>query len=444
MGLAKTISGKSLNEWTGKKPIETQVESQTENPDIIAPEVVNESFNINSQNSKGKTFLMKYIKHEQFDNFVKILEDPILNINLADDDQNTPLHYAANLGKIEYIENLIKKNADLTKVNINNDTPLTIAFKKAIRPLTDGCQNSSNKKSYFDCVKKLLQILLKKKIEPSANEVNLLHLAASNPSVPQNIFGLTLEYCRKFLNEIDKNNRTPLIYASQCDNKIALDLIIEEKPDFDKNNQGVLALKFALVNNHVNCMIKLLEAGVSPHEHVSQDEMLYNESSVNQYLIDGDTVFLYAIKSENMRLAQLCLTPNDKEKNTKIVNARNSKNHNAFSCAIQNLSTSMARVLQPYYVLADFNNAVKNTQGETRYNSLAHQGATVGLGSKDSIDKFFSSQNFKLTEQQQKSREKALAKYTSGFAEARTLVANKPIVQPQNNPLSQSVIVIGR
>jgi ankyrin repeat protein len=96
---------------------------------------------VNAVNDQGKTPLLvvlyAYISNEdKLRNIVKQLIQKGANINVKDNEEhNTPLHLACDLSDIEIVKLFIKKGANMTKKNKNNETPLDIAKKRGYKKI---------------------------------------------------------------------------------------------------------------------------------------------------------------------------------------------------------------------------------------------------------------------------------------------------------------------
>tara|TARA_B110000259_G_scaffold130501_1_gene147250 strand:- start:1314 stop:2294 length:981 start_codon:yes stop_codon:yes gene_type:complete len=97
--------------------------------------------NVNASNDQCKTPLLvvlyAYIPDkDKSRNIVKQLIQNGAKINVRDtDEHNTPLHLACDSGDIEIVKLLIKKGANLSKKNKNNETPLDIARKRGYKQI---------------------------------------------------------------------------------------------------------------------------------------------------------------------------------------------------------------------------------------------------------------------------------------------------------------------
>ena len=96
---------------------------------------------VNAVNDQGKTPLLVVlyayiINEDKLRNIVKQLIQKGANINVEDNDEhNTPLHLACDLSDIEIVKLFIKKGANMTKKNKNNETPLDIAKKRGYKKI---------------------------------------------------------------------------------------------------------------------------------------------------------------------------------------------------------------------------------------------------------------------------------------------------------------------
>lgn len=149
--------------------------------------------------------------------WLKILIDTGIDVNVADDLGNTPLHYAAKLGEIDMVVQLLREKININAKNKKGQTPLHFAIKK------------SDKQS------ELIQVL----IDNGANidSVDQLDRTVAHYScITGNMSSLmVLVKNHVNLNAVDKEGHTPLSYAKMIKN--------EEMIDFIKSNNKKYKLR---------------------------------------------------------------------------------------------------------------------------------------------------------------------------------------------------------
>lgn len=96
---------------------------------------------VNEVNDQGKTPLLVVLyaymtDEDKLRNIVKQLIQKGASVNVQDNiEHNTPLHLACDLSDIEIVKLFIKKGANMTKKNKNNETPLDIAKKRGYKKI---------------------------------------------------------------------------------------------------------------------------------------------------------------------------------------------------------------------------------------------------------------------------------------------------------------------
>merc|ERR1712096_97353 len=83
--------------------------------------------NVNTKDEDGMTPLMWSIIWNSSECFERILEEKIVDVNLADEYGRTALHYAAEFGRNEMCDALLKRGANVNAKDTIGRTPLIVA-----------------------------------------------------------------------------------------------------------------------------------------------------------------------------------------------------------------------------------------------------------------------------------------------------------------------------
>jgi ankyrin repeat protein len=91
---------------------------------------------VNTRNNNGSTPLLESIKRKEEKNFdvVQLLLDHNADVRVHDNKGNTPLHLAAESGRLEIARILLKSNAEVNSRNDDGYTPLSPCIEEGIRP----------------------------------------------------------------------------------------------------------------------------------------------------------------------------------------------------------------------------------------------------------------------------------------------------------------------
>jgi ankyrin repeat protein len=123
-----------------------------ENTDQIKMKaLINEGVDLKAQGRFNTTLLLEAIKHDHKEIAQLLIEKSDVNtMNMADTDDNTPLHEAAKLGNQEVMELLIEKGADLNVKDSDGKYPLHYAIECFANSGTD--ENSKKVEMLIDKV----------------------------------------------------------------------------------------------------------------------------------------------------------------------------------------------------------------------------------------------------------------------------------------------------
>ena len=190
---------------------------------------------------------------------------------LADDDGNTPLHWAVITNNAQTTRLLARISGRHDPVNQNMDTPLTLAAKKGFGTI--------------------FGILIQYSVDWTLGggfEKTLLHAACQSPS-PILEF-LLRSHIIRYLERNDDDGLTPFHYACSTGNEVALQKILQHEPDLRTTNKnGENPLMSAVINSHYNVCTILLQL---PHF----------KKTINDTNVNGETAlhFAFIIESEEI------------------------------------------------------------------------------------------------------------------------------------------------
>ena len=166
-------------------------------------------YKLNEQNEIGETALFLAIKHGQNEIGKYLLFTKNADINIRNNNNESPLWIAANKNNVLMLRLLLSINVPIININYDGITPLQTAI--------------------IEFNMEIVKILLKEDI--------------------------VLE---------SFNNRTPLHLAASTDNIEAIDFLLKEGYNIDaKNDLGNTALHIAVKSNKYNNVVKLIENGAS-------------------------------------------------------------------------------------------------------------------------------------------------------------------------------------
>ena len=173
-----------------------------------------------------------------------------LKVDEGDSFQNTPLAWAALRGDFKSLEFLIRKGADVNKVNTEGYSPLS-------RTISLG---------YHDCTKLLLDHGANVHKSSHLGRTPLHRLAARMKDDPRTVEILVNHQAD--LNALDYNKSSPLLFATFFKNrKIASKLISLGANIHLENSEGRNALCYAVLRNCHQILTQLLERGA---DHTSE------------------------------------------------------------------------------------------------------------------------------------------------------------------------------
>lgn len=289
-------------------------------PDIIIQECLKHDVNFNSCNEDGNTLLHIAVTNPEYFPMIKLLLSyNHININISNYQSDIPLSIAIHYQNTEAIKALSEnKNVWYNEDCINGilmldrDDYLKLAIQCGYKPVMSDLIVTLriNVKKYkgTKCLKILLDIFGANTRMPgghthidfviSHNKVDLMNFLIQNgANININIKGLTLldiaiknnsKECLLILvkhlkNSIDKINPsteyTPLTYASLLGHIDCLQILIRAGAQIDlKDGGGETALHRATSENHMDCIIALLNAKANINAQID-----YPDENINGY-----------------------------------------------------------------------------------------------------------------------------------------------------------------
>ncbi len=197
--------------------------------------------NPNAKNEKGETALV-YAIREKDPKIAKILIEQA-DINMQDDNGNSPLHTAITYNKDEIVDQLLEKNVDVNKTGayklVKNQSPLYQAIIKG----------------NFELAKKLLEKKADPNIADSEGSFPLAEVVVRSDADPE--FVKLLIEKGADVNKKESNGSTALLYAASNESlntetrQKIVKILLDNKADKSiKNKEGQDALYWAKKNGH--------------------------------------------------------------------------------------------------------------------------------------------------------------------------------------------------
>lgn len=372
---------------------------------------------INARNSKGKTALMKAIENENLKLINYLLSLERLNINLVDNSGNSALHYAVVKTNPNILIQLLNKNADPDQANKRGHTALhdAIACKLDRNALV-----LIDKKANIDC-------------ENQAKETPLLLACKNNLTM----LAIKILALNADCNVKDRSGNTPLICAARHGNVDLIRALENHGVDL-MGEEAEMAIKEALLNNQINALKTLIELGITPYVHVypQSDSLISGLGKLSssshegkdrtRVLQNGDTPLHFAVRTDDLELAALCLS-----KKSSLVNSMNEHGKTPAHLAVKYLSPVMANLLFTKGSEISQGISVSSLWGGSRFNTLLMQGASKEFASADDIERFFSDPNYQLSPEQLELRSQNQQKdvlknvKTVSFSKVNTIFGSK-------------------
>ena len=360
----KLASREKFNEIIEKNLIPHDREDKTDPHENILRNISRFVFNI-LKNGSGKkpdmTGLMEAIRDGRTDDALTIIDGVDYEyLNSQDNDGNTALMFAADLGDFSIVEKLLEKEVDITLQDKRGDTALTIAGDNGFINIVDLLLETIPSESgmlLIDAIKQDDYKLVRELMELNTVDINLQ----------------------------DEDGNTALIFACKNDNYDIVKLLVDKGADINvQNNNGISPLLAACYNindkNAANIAKLLITKGADVNS-VDKDQatpltvileqetyglygnivkmLLKNEADVNYKTYSGFTPLMLACASETYSLNYVRILIN----NEADIDAKNNDNETALMFACEDGLYTIAKLL--VYKGADVN--IKNNDGETAY-----------------------------------------------------------------------------
>lgn len=198
----------------------------------------------------------------------------IRNINIKDQNGNTPLHIASKKNKSEDINLLIRLGARINATNIYGETPIFNAV------------NENN----IEAVKALISKGAKLDIINN-NKQSILHIATVRRNI--DIINEILKNNKKVLEIEDGRGNTPLLLATILNiNKVVETLITNDANINHTNNIGLYPLKASLLNNNKNNIEILISNNA---QLKNEDKYLYYKYKIKNTLTTQKSFIIISI-----------------------------------------------------------------------------------------------------------------------------------------------------
>lgn len=351
------------------------------------------------------------VGHQQANLLTEAHLDYLLKVDasLKTNNNATILHHAAKNNQL---------SAKLFEKVLNND------FKKNTASVLDAIDNFGNTALLYaaesDNLDKLRLLVDKKANVNIYKKTSALHLAIKNNNADAAI--LLLEHGAN-TEALDQDTNKPLVYAANNGNVDIINALHKKGADFS-GPQGELALKNALLNNHIEAATRLIELGANANIHIvpsirvehsssgfgpsssiSGTRYIKNDGDDKTGLIQkNDTPLHIAVKMGNIQLASACLI-----QKPMLVNALNDKGISPPFYALKRLNHEMAHLLYTLGEKIQQSIACSGVNlldsGAPRKRTLLMQAASRGLGSQKELDEFFTNPEFKLSDKQKQIKE---------------------------------------
>jgi ankyrin repeat protein len=249
----------------------------------IEEEILLKVLDKNIRDLKNSSLLHYFIYNIEI---VKELID-IIDINVKDDDNFTPLIKSFETDSVEITKLLLDKGADINIKTINNITALYLAVNKInTNPL------------YIDIVK----MILEKNIninEKFRNNKTILYIALEKKMI--DIAKMILEK-NPDVNIIDKDGISPLYLAVLANNMEIIKLLLSKGADINsKDNNNTTILHIAVFDNNTELVKILLDMNININI-ISREEYDLGKSRINN-VSETDL----AIINNNLEIIELLL-----------------------------------------------------------------------------------------------------------------------------------------
>jgi len=338
-------------------------------------------------NLLGKSFLNELIENNLNNIFDELLHEDI-DVNLSNNDRNSPLHYAIYYDKNTLVNKLLdKKNININIKNQDNNTPLNLAIIKKnyeiVNILLDkkaniDIENTEKKSSLYlaienfddsnlDLIKKLIS---EKTINLVAkdNDTPLSLAMYSNKDGKKTNIIKTLIDSKANINYVNPIRGSMLNLAIVSENTELVDYLLERKADVNlkSGEERLTPLQMAAIMDNNEIIDRLIKMGADINQHDSNPlvQAIENYEIVEKLLglninvkntSNGEDPFTEAINKGNPEIVRILL-----EKNVDI-NKKNNEGEIPIIKAIENKDVEIIKLLLENK--ADVNKT--NKEGET-------------------------------------------------------------------------------
>lgn len=223
------------------------------------------------------------------------------DVNLLDYYERTPLHYAAELGKTDVLELLLKSGCRVNSADSENITPLHLAAARG----------------YTDVINKLLQAGSQVNRKTS-DRASALHIAASRGF--SNVVEVLIQHGAK-VNVLDTSDRTPLLLAVNRANHDVVQVLIKYGAKVNiEEIHGYTPLAEAVWQKDQSLVRMLLEAGakVTKSHYLLHYCVMYRSYGLVELLLsygclvnlrddNGDTPLHIAARTGEIKIIDILL-----------------------------------------------------------------------------------------------------------------------------------------
>ncbi|KAL0214443.1 hypothetical protein P9112_006627 [Eukaryota sp. TZLM1-RC] len=265
----------------------------------LALEVLKRGGNLNLQDGKGKTPLMIAVENNHFDYCLTIINEsePLINVDIRDEEGNTLLHYIAIYGNDQLCVKLLSMGAYANAQNDKKRTPVHLACSRG---------NGS-----------IFHLLIRNSgdfLQKCENGVSGVHFAAQKGH--SNIIKLMVQFNKELLSA-DHFGNTSLMYAAQSNAKsFGMILGVVESLDqvISTNKQKMNILHFAASGNDSE-VVDLILAKLDEFNKVLKTNIKARMPELIQFINNKDAfgftpLQIAASKGNDLILSRLASSPN--------------------------------------------------------------------------------------------------------------------------------------
>ncbi|MCE3255814.1 MAG: serine/threonine-protein phosphatase 6 regulatory ankyrin repeat subunit B-like [Rickettsiaceae bacterium] len=269
---------------------------------FLKSEIIN-SIDLNEPDNFGGTALHRAII-EGHENIADLLIKAGANVDIENENGQTPLQLAATWGRTEVVRALLKFEAGINHKNKDGCTALHLAVEARQIEIVD--------------------LLLKEKADVGIKNERghtALHYAVMNgdDEVIQKLLKAGAN-----INEQDKNGHTSLHLATKCSDQETLQLLLSNNADVNiKDEMGRTALHLVAMSNNIDIGQELLKSAINVNEqdkdgctamHLTLKNksgkiigLLFDKTDFNVQDNDGKTILHYAVTSKAGLLVEMIL-----------------------------------------------------------------------------------------------------------------------------------------